>query len=85
MKTKKAAVAAAAKHYESQNRPYLKSDSASSLRLLIGELLLFGNRRRKVFWPFFDAILRQYIDLRLAAQRASDTPGSANARERVSG
>lgn len=46
------------------SKAYLNAKSKSSLKILIGGLLLFGNKNQKAFWPVFDAILRQYIDLR---------------------
>jgi hypothetical protein len=58
--------------------PYPKPAPLSSLKLFMGELLLFGNKRRKVFWPFFDAALRQYVDLRLASQSIRDKPELKN-------
>ena len=37
---------------------------------------MFGDRKTKVFWPFFEAMIKQYIDLRVASQSASDEPGA---------
>ncbi len=84
MKTKKAVVGTAKKN-ELRNKAYPKAESLSSWKMLIGGLLLFGNKSQKVFWPFFDATLRQYVDLRLASKNASDKPGLTNSRQRVSG
>ncbi|MBN2594802.1 MAG: hypothetical protein JXA81_14945 [Sedimentisphaerales bacterium] len=39
---------------------YQKSQSVSSLKLQIGELLLFGDKQRGEFWSLFEVLLRQY-------------------------
>lgn len=57
-------------------KQYRKAMPLSTLKLGIGELLLFGNKKQKVFWPFFNAILRQYIDLRMVSQSGTEQPGS---------
>lgn len=44
-----------------QNRAYPKPAPLSSLKVFIGELLLFGNKQQKEFWPFFEVLLAQYI------------------------
>ncbi|MHC4426745.1 MAG: hypothetical protein ACYSYV_11715 [Planctomycetota bacterium] len=80
MKMKKAVAGTTAKYDKRQHQTYPKTDSLSSRKAFIGELLLFGNGRRKVFWPFFDATLRQYTDLRLAFQDASETPERTDAK-----
>ena len=67
----------AASKTELHKRTYPKDTPLSILKLGIGELLLFGNTSQKVFWPFFNAILRQYIDLRLVSQDGSEQPGAA--------
>jgi len=61
-----------------RNKAYLQVESLSTLEMLIGRLLLFGNKSQKVFWPLLDATLRQYVDLRLASQGVSDKPESTN-------
>ena len=76
MKTKKAAVLPAARKNKQHCKSYPKAESLSSWKMLIGGLLLFGNKNQKVFWPFFDATLRQYEDLRLVSKDASDKPGA---------
>jgi hypothetical protein len=57
-------------------KAYPKTESLSSLKMLIGGLLLFGNKNQKVFWPFFDATLRQYVDLRLISQSGPELSGA---------
>jgi len=76
MKTKKATVLPAAGNIKQQTEPYQNGNSLSSLKLIIGGLLLFGNKDKKVFWPFFNAMLRQYIDLRLASNNGSGRSGA---------
>lgn len=49
----------AASKTESHKETYPKDTSMSSLKLAIGELLLFGNRQQKEFWPLFEALLVQ--------------------------
>ena len=73
---KKAAAGTAAGKMKLQDKAYLKADSLSSLKLIIGGLLLFGDKDQKVFWPFFDVTLRQYVDLRLVSQDGSGLPGA---------
>jgi len=41
------------------NRGYQKATPRSSLKLGIGELLLFGNKQQEEFWPLFEALLVQ--------------------------
>ena len=48
------------RRYES----YPQAGSESSLKLLVGEVLLFGNKQRKEFWPFFEALLAQFYQIR---------------------
>ena len=55
---------------------YPQTKSLSSLKIIIGGLLLFGDNSKKVFWPFFDAMLRQYVNLRLASQSESEPSGA---------
>jgi len=38
---------------------YPKDESVSRLNLVIGELLLFGNKQQSEFWPLFEALLVQ--------------------------
>ena len=83
MKTKIAAAGTAAKQKERHGIAYRKPVPLSSLKILIGGLLLFGNKKQKVFWPFFDATLRQYLDLRLASQSALEQPESTKAGQRT--
>ena len=64
---------------------YRKAIPLSSWKMFIGGLLLFGNKSQKVFWPFFDATLRQYLDHRQVSKSGSDKPGAKNSRQRVSG
>jgi hypothetical protein len=72
----RAAAPTTAPTIEPQNRVYLTTTSRSSLKTLIGGLLLFGDRKPKAFWPLFDVLLRQLVDLRLASQSRSDKPGA---------
>ena len=68
--------------------PYLKAESLSSWKMLVGGILLYGDKKKDVFWPFFEAMLRQYIDLRIsqsAFQGRSDCAESTNLMQRVSG
>lgn len=55
---------------------YPQSESVSSLKILIGGLLLFGDRSQTVFWQFFEVMLRQYVDLRLTSQSESEPSGA---------
>jgi hypothetical protein len=66
MKKKKAAGLTAAQQNQLPLESYPKAGSESTLELLIGGLLLFGNAERRAFWPLFDVLLRQYIDLRIS-------------------
>ena len=81
MKTKKAAGLTAAVRKRRHSTAYFRPVSISNIKTIIGGLLLFGDKDRKSFWPFFEVTLRQYMDLRLASQSGSDTPGSANGRK----
>ena len=38
-------------------KPYLRTVPESRFKLAIGEMLLFGNKKRKEFWPLFEALL----------------------------
>jgi hypothetical protein len=62
-------------------KAYPKAESVSSLKILVGGLLLFGNKNQKVFWPLFDALLRQYVGLRLISQGGSEQPESTNGEQ----
>lgn len=67
------------------NESYRTAPAMSRLKVLIGGLLLFGNKNQKAFWPLFDATLRQYVDLRSAYLSELQQPEPANASQRVSG
>jgi len=71
-KKERAVVGAAAQTNKYQNESYQRAESLSNIKLLVGGLLLFGNKNQKAFWPFFEAILWQYVDLRLASQSVSE-------------
>ena len=75
---KKAAGGTAAGDSEQQRQPYQKAESLSSWKMLVGELLLLGDKEKEVFWPFFDVTLRQYIDLRHISQDGSGRSGATN-------
>ena len=81
----KAAVLPAAGKSKLLIEPYQKRKRLSSLKLIVGGLLLFGNKKQNAFWPFFDAMLRQYLDLKLASENTSDKPGATNGVQRVVG
>ena len=66
MKTKKAAASTAAGQKQLQNKTYHKSVQLSSLKMLIGEFLIFGNKQRKEFWWLFEKELRCYVDLKIS-------------------
>ena len=66
MKTKKAVAGTTAKYNKRQHAQYRKVPAVSSLKMLIGELLIFGNEQRKETWWLFDSKLRQYVDLRIS-------------------
>jgi hypothetical protein len=63
--TKKAAAVTAAGKKKLQNETYPKPAQLSSLKMLIGELLIFGNKERKETWWLFETKLRQYVDLKI--------------------
>ena len=42
-----------------QRKTYQKAMPVSRLKLVLGELLLFGNKKRSEFWPLFEALLVQ--------------------------
>jgi len=63
---------------EHRNGSYRSAPALSSLKMLIGGLLLFGNKSQKAFWPFFDTTLRQYLDLKLACQSEREPLQSTN-------
>jgi hypothetical protein len=48
-----------------QSKPYQKTSQVSSLKLQIGELLLFGNKQRREFWSVFEILLMQYWEERV--------------------
>ena len=64
---------------------YPQTKSLSSLKLFIGELLLFGNRQRKEFWALFETLLVQFYQARPhnAPEGHLTRPGSANRSQRV--
>jgi hypothetical protein len=74
MKKKKAAGLTAASNNE-RNKAYLSTKSLSTLKIIVGGLLLFGNAERRAFWPLFDVLLRQLEDLKLASQSRSNKTG----------
>jgi hypothetical protein len=78
MKTKMTAAETAATKIKLLIEPYQKSEPLSSLKIQIGELLLFGDKEKKVFWPFFDAMLRRYFDLILVSKSGSERSGATN-------
>jgi hypothetical protein len=61
MKTKKARAGTQAGK-ELQRLSYLKPAEQSILKLRLGELLLFGDRSKKLFWPLLDIMITQYIE-----------------------
>ncbi|NIV13965.1 MAG: hypothetical protein GWN62_22615 [Aliifodinibius sp.] len=63
---KKAAGLTAAGQKQLHNKAYHKSVQLSSLKTLIGEFLLFGNKQRKEFWILFESRLRTYVDLKIS-------------------
>lgn len=75
MKTKKAVVGTA-KRYELQTKTYPKTAQLSSLKVFIGELLLFGNKQRKEFWELFGILLTQYVQN--LTEYTSEPPESTN-------
>ena len=64
---------------------YQRLSSLSSLKVIIGGLLLFEDKNEKEFWPSFDAMVREYVDLRLAPQSVREKPGTTNAGQGVVG
>lgn len=78
MKTKKAVAGTTAGYDERHNRAYPSAKSMSTLKTILGGLLLFGNKKQKAFWPLLEGTLRQYVDLRVASQSVSDKPGATN-------
>lgn len=76
MKREKAVAGTTAKYDERLNKEYLSVKSLSTLKIIIGGLLLFGNKERRAFWPLFDVLLRQLVDLRLAPKHGSQEPGA---------
>lgn len=76
MRTKKAVVGTA-KKYEAQNRTYPKTTQLSSLKVFIGELLLFGDRKRKEFWQLFEVLLTDYV------QNLTDYPSERPRQSRI--
>ena len=84
----RAAAPTTAQKYDLQVKPYQKTSQASSLKLQIGELLLFGNKECWEFWGVFEVLLRQYIDIRISQggfQGCSACVESANVGKKVSG
>ena len=57
---KMTAAGTAAIQKERLNEEYPKSKPLSNQKILLGELLLFGNKSRKAFWDLFEILLRQY-------------------------
>jgi len=60
MKTKEAAVLPAAGTNKLHAIAYRTPALPSSLKLAIGELLLFGDKQQRAFWPLFEAMLVQF-------------------------
>lgn len=61
MKTKKAVAGRRSARYdERHNKAYPQAGSESSLKLFVGEVLLFGDKQRQDFWIFFEALLIQF-------------------------
>ena len=60
MKTKKAAVLPAAGTNKLHAIAYRTPALPSGLKLAIGELLLFGDKQQRAFWPLFEAMLVQF-------------------------
>ncbi len=58
--------------YELRNGEYRKPIPLSSLKTLIGELLLFGDKQREEFWLLFEVLLLEYV------QNIPDKPESTN-------
>jgi len=63
---KKAAGLTAAGQKQLHKESYQKSAQLSSLKILIGEFLLFGNKQRKEFWWLFESKLRNYVDQKIS-------------------
>jgi hypothetical protein len=71
MKTKKAAALTTAKTYKLQCKSYIKTAPPSSLKIQIGELLLYlqrplGQVQRSGLQQIFETKLNEYIDLKYA-------------------
>lgn len=62
---KNAAGLTAAKKNKLRYEAYRKGKPLSTLKMQIGEFLLFGNKQQKEFWWLFDSKLRQFYDLKL--------------------
>ena len=50
----------AASNNQLRSKSYRKPKPLSSLKLQIGELLLFGNKECRELWSLFEVLLRQY-------------------------
>ena len=61
---KKAGFAEPAIQNELHCEAYRKSAQLSMLKLHIGEVLLFGDKQQRPFWPLLDVMLRQYFTLK---------------------
>ena len=62
---KNAAGLTAAGEKKLHNGTYSKPARLSNLKILIGEILLFGNKQRKEFWWLFDSKVRQFYELKM--------------------
>ena len=67
MKTKKASAGTPAGN-KLQIKSYrgIPKMSTTNLKESIGEILLFGDKRQKSYWPLLDVMLRQYVCLRIS-------------------
>lgn len=69
MKTKKAAASTAAIKRTTHERAYMKAALLSSLKLQVGESLLYlqmsPEKNKQVYWQQFEITLREYVDLKL--------------------
>ena len=73
MKIKKAAALPAAIKRTTHERAYLKAGLLSSLKLQVGESLLYlqmsPEKNKQVYWQQFETMLSQYLDLKICGGR----------------